>query len=114
MIRTREARKDAIYGMQALASFNIGIFVMPEATKRLMPIGGVTIPIARLQVMMIPKCTGSTPAAVAIGTMIGVKIMMFGMLSMIIPQTSMIRFIIKRITILLSEICSTASLMVCG
>ena len=67
-----------MYGMQAFASFSIGILVMPDATNRLMPIGGVTIPIARLQVMMIPKCTGSIPAAVAIGTMIGVKIMMFG------------------------------------
>ena len=114
MISPREIKNAAMYGMQAFASFSIGILVIPDATNRLMPIGGVTIPIARLQVMMIPKCTGSIPAAVAIGTMIGVKIMMFGMLSMIIPQTSMIRFMIRRITILLSEIASTDSLMVCG
>ena len=49
---TRNAIKN---GTVALARFNNGILVMPEATNRLMPIGGVTMPIARLQVMKIPR-----------------------------------------------------------
>ena len=114
MISSREARKAARNGIQAFASFNIGILVMPEATKRLMPMGGVTMPIARLQVMMMPKWTGSTPRATAIGTIIGVRIMMFGMLSMIMPQTSMMRFMTSRMMILLSEIPRTDALIVCG
>lgn len=54
------------------------------------------------------------PSAFAIGSIIGVKIMMFGMLSMIIPQTIMIRFINRRIRILLSVTDSTILEMDCG
>ena len=54
------------------------------------------------------------PSAFAIGSIIGVKIMMFGMLSMIIPQTIMIRFINRRIIILLSVTDSTILEMDCG
>ena len=76
---------------------------MPEATKRLIPMGGVIIPMARLQVMIIPKWIGSTPIAVATGTIIGVRIMIFGMLSMNIPHTNMTIFMISRTTYLLSD-----------
>ena len=72
------------------------------------------MPIARLQVIIMPKCTGSTPTAVAMGTMMGVRIMMLGILSIIMPHTSIMAFIISRITTLLLETASTDSLMVCG
>lgn len=51
----RHTRNAIRNGTVAFARFSNGILVMPEATNRLMPIGGVTIPIARLQVMKIPR-----------------------------------------------------------
>ena len=88
VISIRDSRKVARNGTVARASFSMGILVIPDATNRLMPMGGVTIPMARLQVMMIPKWMGSTPKAVATGTIMGVRIMILGMLSMNIPQIS--------------------------
>ena len=43
------------YGITDLEIRSIGSPVIREATNRLMPIGGVTMPIARLQVMKIPR-----------------------------------------------------------
>ena len=114
VISIRDSRKVARKGTVARASFSMGILVSPDATNRLMPMGGVTIPMARLQVMMIPKWMGSTPKAVATGTIMGVRIMMLGMLSMNIPQISMMMFMISSTTYLLSEIASTAVLIVWG
>src|SRR5690625_3286498 len=48
---------------------------MPEATNKFTPRGGVIKPIAKLTTMTIPKCIGSKPMLTAIGSKIGVKIM---------------------------------------
>ena len=42
-------------GTVAFANFSIGILVMPDATNRLIPMGGVTMPTARLHVIIMPK-----------------------------------------------------------
>ena len=54
-INARQIRNAIRNGTVAFASFSKGILVMPEATNRLMPIGGVTMPIARLHVIKIPR-----------------------------------------------------------
>ena len=51
------------------------IFVRPLATNKFSPTGGVTIPISIFTTKMIPKCIGSTPSCVAIGSKSGTMIM---------------------------------------
>ena len=76
-----------------------------------LPTGGVTRPIHRLKIMMIPKCSGSTPIWVTIGRKIGVKISTAGVISIKIPTSSRIMLIISIITMGFSEMASKASLI---
>ena len=52
----------------------------------------------RLNVIMIPKCTGSIPYCMAIGRKIGVKIRMAGVASSGIPMISRTTIMISRTT----------------
>src|SRR5262245_66005150 len=54
----------------------------------LMPNGGVKQPMLRLAVMTMPKCTRSMPAALTIGTRMGVSSRMADAVSMKQPTTS--------------------------
>src|SRR5215475_12942062 len=58
------------------------------ATKMLMPNGGVKQPMLRLAVMTMPKCTRSMPAALTIGTRIGVSSRIADAVSMKQPTMS--------------------------
>ena len=96
-VMSRSARKNIrIQGSAFFASFRTGTPEMDWATYRFTPTGGVTKPMARFTIMMMPKCTGSTPTAWARGSMTGVKIRMLGEVSIIMPSTSKIRFMSSR------------------
>ena len=59
-----------------------------EAVNRFAPRGGVTKPIAKFKIMIIPKWTGLTPTKVTIGNKIGVKIMIAAHVSINVPTKS--------------------------
>jgi hypothetical protein len=61
-------------GMTDRAILGTLVFAICNAMNRFRQTGGVDIPIARLTIMMIPKCTGSNPKLSAIGNRIRVKI----------------------------------------
>ena len=65
----------------------------------MMPYGGLQKPIARFIVSIIPKVTGCIPMPVQIGSRIGVRIIVAGMLSTNMPTISRKMLIIKRISI---------------
>ena len=95
-------------------SLSILALATPLATKRLTPTGGVMKPIARLQTMMIPKCTGSTPTLTTTGRRIGVRMTMAASASMKVPTISSRTLIINSTKILLSVTPRIASAMICG
>lgn len=61
---------------------SIGEFDILEATKRLIPSGGVIKPIAKLVTIIKPKWIGSTPKDVATGKRIGANTKIAGVVSM--------------------------------
>lgn len=95
-------RNITINGIAFFAILVIGIFVSEFATNRLVPMGGVTNPMARFTVITTPKWIGSTPYYCTMGSMIGARIRIQGTVSMIIPANSRNRLITRRTTILLS------------
>jgi hypothetical protein len=52
------------------------------------PTGGVSRPMPRLRIMMIPKCTGSIPKVLITGRKIGVQMSNIGARSMNVPSSS--------------------------
>ena len=66
-------KNTTIIGVAFLAISNKGKPVKLLATNKLVPIGGVTKPIASATVMRIPKCIGSMPNSLTSGKKIGVK-----------------------------------------
>ena len=68
----------------------------------------------KLNVIKIPKWTGSIPNSVTIGKKIGVKISNAGVISIKVPTINRIKLIINRITIGFSETVNNASLIVYG
>jgi len=52
----------------------ISLLPTPAPTNKHVPTGGVSKPMQRLAIMMMPKWTGSIPREIAIGRKIGVKI----------------------------------------
>ena len=80
------------HGNAARMTFVTGSCEMPDVTNRFSPTGGVIMPISMLTVMMMPRCTGWMPSAVAIGNMIGAKISTTDVASMKLPATSSSRF----------------------
>lgn len=77
----------------------ISIFATPLPTKSNVPTGGVHNPIHRLITITIPKCTGCMPMLVTIGRKMGVKINTAGVMSIKVPTSSKIKFIISKMTI---------------
>ncbi len=71
VIRSRATHSPAIKGSAEMEIILILISEIPDAATRLMPTGGVTCPIARFTVIMIPKCSGFTPIAWITGSKIG-------------------------------------------
>jgi len=81
--------------------FSILIPATAPATNRLHPYGGVTSPIVKLIVSIIPNVIGDIPRLVTTGSKIGEMMIVAGMLSTNIPMISNARFIIiKRIYLL--------------
>lgn len=69
-------------------------------TKRVVPTGGVMLPIHKLKISIIPKWTGCIPSALQTGRKIGVKIRQAGVISIKVPTINRIIFIKNRITYL--------------
>ncbi len=57
-----------------------------EATNSTSPMGGVARPTVRFTLMIIAKCTGSTPRAMKIGARIGPRMMIAGPASRNMPM----------------------------
>ncbi len=88
-------------GVAFLAICMIGIPVIPCATYRLRPTGGVTKAMARFITIMTPKCIGFMPKLLTTGSRIGVRIKIAGVVSITIPTKRSSTFIIRSKTILL-------------
>lgn len=73
-------------------------------TNKMLPTGGVIVPIQRLNTITIPNSTGDKPHCIAIGRKIGVKIRIAGVVSKKVPTNSKKILMMSRITILLEEI----------
>ena len=83
-------------GSRRFVASSIDTLLTEHPTNRAAPTGGVVIPTQRLNIMMIPKCTGSIPSCTAIGRKIGVKIRSAGVRSINIPTMSRMMFINSR------------------
>ena len=86
VIITRVRTKNTKKGNNGFTTDSIGILLMPQATKRQMPTGGVIIPMPTFAATKIPKWIGSIPSDTATGTKIGIKTIIAGKASMIIPS----------------------------
>ena len=78
----------AKYGSIYLITLSIVTPPTRHPVKRIVPTGGVIVPIDRLKHRRIPKCIGLMPNAVQIGSKIGVNIRIAGVTSMNVPTTS--------------------------
>ena len=92
----------AKYGNMYLITLSIVTPPTRQPVKRIVPTGGVIVPIDKLKQSRIPNCIGLMPNAVHIGSKIGVKIRIAGVTSINVPTTSNSTFIKRRISILLS------------
>ena len=84
-------RQSSITNTKIFISFARSIRLTPDtavATNKFAPYGGVINPIANATVITSPKCTGSIPNFVTIGSNIGVKIIIEEMLSTKHPTIS--------------------------
>ena len=86
VIITRVRTKNTKKGNNGFTTDPIGILLMPQATKRQMPTGGVIIPIPTFAATKIPKCIGSIPNETATGKNIGINTIIAGNASMTIPS----------------------------
>ena len=73
------------------------LFEIADATNKSIPYGGVQKPIAKFIVSIIPNVIGDIPKETAIGSKIGVSIIVAGILSINIP-TSNKKILINRRT----------------
>ena len=80
-------------GNKRLVASSIDTLLTEHPTKSAAPTGGVVMPTQRLNIMMMPKCTGEIPSSVAIGKKMGVKINSAGVKSINMPTMSRIMFI---------------------
>ena len=78
------------------------------------PIGGVSRPIIRLKITTMPRCTGSTPAAISGLAMMGAITSMAVVLSRNMPTTSSSTFTSSSSTQGSVEIESMNFVMACG
>ena len=112
IIRTKPRKKSNVKGSDTFAILITGKPDIELATNRLMPTGGVTKPTARLTVIMMPKCTRSTPICVMTGARIGVRIRIAGAASMTMPTkirktftTSKIDALVVKVLVIHSPTC---------
>src|SRR5699024_8442684 len=82
-------------------------FAVLAATNKLTPTGGVINPTAKLNIIIKPKCIGSTPISIANGNKIGVKITIAAKASITKPTISKNKFKSNKIITLLSLIVRT-------
>ena len=87
-----------------LTSAVTGTLPTAEPTNSTEPTGGVTSPMPRFSIMMMPKWTGSTPTSIATGKKIGVVMTISGAMSIKVPSASSIKLMISRVRIGLSVI----------
>jgi len=97
-----------------LVTPSIDTFPTAHPTNKQDPTGGVTEPIPRFNISIIPKCTGLIPILAMIGRKIGVKISTAGVRSRNIPMTRRNTFIISKSTYLLFEAPIIISLIAAG
>jgi hypothetical protein len=94
--------------------FDIGKFAIPDDTNRVIPTGGVLIPIARFVTVMRPKCMGSTPNFVTIGNRMGTIRIIAGVVSRIVPKNNSIILININIIIGFCVIAKIAAAILTG
>ncbi len=85
-----------------------------QATKRILPTGGVHKPMQRFNTIMMPKCSGDMPKLTATGRKIGVKISTAGVMSMKMPTINKTRLISNRMMMGLSLSATMALATVAG
>ena len=101
-------------GIACFAISMRGTSVSELATNRLTPMGGVTKPIARFTTIITPKWIGSMPMDSTIGSRIGVRIRIAGVVSMTIPTISRNALITRRRTIGFVKCDRIHELIACG
>lgn len=106
--------KHIIIGSAFLVISITGISVRELATNKFTPIGGVMNPIARLTIIMTPKCIGLIPILCTIGIKIGVNINIAGVVSITIPTTNNTKLITNNSIILFVKLTEIHSLTSCG
>ena len=88
-------------GKRAFTISLIFILAILQATNKSRPTGGVIRPIARFTTIIIPKCNGFTPTALAKGSSKGTRTIIAELASRKHPAIKRRIFIRRRITILL-------------
>src|SRR5215831_9353705 len=89
-------------------------FPTAQPTKRIAPTGGWHNPMPRLSIMIMPKCTGSTPKLIITGKRIGVQIRIDGAISTKVPRISSKILIKNRMTYLLLEMVKKNAVICAG
>ena len=87
----------AKYGNMYLITLSIVTPPTRHPVKRIVPTGGVIVPIDKLKQSKIPKWIASIPSDLQIGKRIGVNISIAGVTSINVPTTSNKTFIKRRI-----------------
>ena len=97
-----------------MATASILILLMPQPTNRTEPTGGVMLPMHILKISITPNWMLDIPRLSAMGRKMGVKIRIAGVISINMPTTNRMRFIRKKMTILLVDTLMIAVLMAAG
>ena len=67
VISSKTTSKGKINGSVCLKALKKGTFPIVDTTNRTGPTGGVRLPIIKLRITTMPKCTGSIPSFTIIG-----------------------------------------------
>jgi hypothetical protein len=92
VVSRRAATFEARKGSTDLLIRSTEILDIPDAMNRHVPTGGVMNPMMRFTLITTPRCIGSMPAAFAIGSSIGTRIISALTGSMNVPTTRSIAF----------------------
>lgn len=97
-------------GGAGFITLSIDVFATLTPTNKMLPTGGVIVPIHKLNTSIIPNCIAVIPikSLVTTGRNIGVNINIAGVISINVPTTKSITLLISKITILLLLIPSKA------
>ena len=112
VITIRAAKNHTMNFTECFAIVMAGMPVRELAMNRFTPTGGVTNPMARFAVIIMPKCTGWIPAAEIIGIKIGVHIRIAETESMDRPIKRRKAFITRR-SIILDDIAESINAANC-